>query len=144
VRWFFGLIQPILYRKKGSKKFRVGQLLDELCLVVCLLTYWRKRQGLFAHSPCMHKFFPHILHIRQGSLGVYGEGFDEIGKKEGTFPRFLQVRQILYARSPCTSKFLTCILLMPQNSLRAFSIYAKICYANTWKNFANFFAFWPI
>jgi hypothetical protein len=38
-------------------------------------------KSLFAHSLCTHKFFQHILFIRQNSLGVYGEGFDEIGKK---------------------------------------------------------------
>jgi hypothetical protein len=38
-------------------------------------------KSLFAHSLCTHKFFQHILCIRQNSLVVYGEGFDEIGKK---------------------------------------------------------------
>jgi hypothetical protein len=69
-------------------------------------------ESLFAHSPCTQKFFPRILHIHQDSLGLYGEGFDEIG--------VLHLRQ--------NSLF---IIHLQQNSLHTFSFCAKILYVHS-------------
>jgi hypothetical protein len=86
----FWLNPTHLVEKKDLEKFLLWTIISRaMPSFVSLDVLGEDAKSLFAHSLCTHKFFLRSFSpYTPRSLGVYGEGFDEIGEKKEHFRAF--------------------------------------------------------